>query len=64
MRQKSQKTDENQGGEQKTQWDSNSGGVGKGGVGKKGEGRVAIWGSHILRTYLQQKGQRGGGGEC
>lgn len=58
MRQKSQKTDENQGGEQKTQWDSNNGGVG-GAQGTSGEGWAAILGSHILRTYLQQKGQGG-----
>lgn len=61
MRQKSQKTDKNQGGKQKTQWDSNSGGVGEVG-GEAGTGGRGILGSHILRTYLQQKGQGGGSG--
>lgn len=50
MQQKSQKADENQGGKQKTQWDSNS-------EGECRRGLVAILGSNILRTYLQQKGQ-------
>lgn len=45
MRQKSQKTDKNQGGEQKTQWDSNSGGrSGKGKEGDGGEGQpFRVW---------------------
>lgn len=30
--------------------------------GRSGKGRWPFWGSHILRTYLQQKGQGVGGG--
>lgn len=64
MQQKSPKTDKNKGGKQKTQWDSNSGEVevemevgGMVGERRLGRREAAILGSHILKTYLQQKGQ-------
>lgn len=54
-----QKTDKNQGGKQKTQWDSNSeGSAGEDGRWEVGGGtRGGRLGSCSLRTYLQQKGQ-------
>lgn len=65
MRQKSQKTDKNQGGEQKTQWDSNSGeGSAEGGLGRGDGGNFwdPTYSEHIYNRKDEGVGHGCGGG--